>query len=359
MTRRTPPLHELQADRIALIKPSALGDIVHALPVLSALRERFPKAHILWVVHRSYAGLLEGHPELNEVLSFDRGHGLNRWLAGTAELIHVARLLRSKRCDLVVDLQGLLRTGWLTWFSGAERRVGLFSAREGSAWAYTDCLHDPLGRSVDQMHAVDRYWLVAEALGVGHAPKRFVLPMPDSERAWAWQRLADWPRPWIMVHLGTRWETKRWPVAHFAELAGRAVRRFGGSVILVGSGSEAALGDALIRRFSGPILNLIGQTTLKQLAAVLEQADIMLSNDSGPLHLAAALGRPVVAPFTCTSVTRTGPFGQLGHAVATRVWCAASYRRRCGRLECMSELTPDRLWPIVEGHLLAWHRQTA
>ncbi|MCS6976336.1 MAG: glycosyltransferase family 9 protein [Gemmatales bacterium] len=357
MSRRTPPLHELDARRIALIKPSALGDIVHALPVLSALRIRFPAAEILWVVHRSYADLLDGHPDLNEVLSFDR-RGQGRF-GSVSELVRVMAALRRRACDLVIDLQGLLRTGLLTWWSGAPRRVGLFSAREGSAWAYTDCLHDPQGRTLEQMHAVDRYWLVAEALGVGQFPKRFVIPIGSEPRTWAGSRLADLPRPWFAVHLGTRWETKRWPPAHFADLCQRACQRFGGSVILVGSPSETPLAEEFSHQFSGPLLNLIGQTSLKQLAAVLEQADIMLSNDSGPLHLAVALGRPVVAPFTCTSVVRTGPYGQPQNAVATRVWCAASYRKRCGRLECMAELTPARLWPVLEGHLRAWHRQSA
>lgn len=356
MPRRM-PLDQIEARRIALVKPSALGDIVHALPVLSALRTRFPQAEILWVVHRSYADLLDGHPELNAVLSFDRAG--KRRFAALAELIRVMRELRRRACDLVIDLQGLLRTGLLTGFSGAPRRVGLFSAREGSAWAYTDCLHDPLGRTLEQMHAVDRYWLVAEALGVGYLPKRFVIPIGQAERTWAESRLGALPRPWIMVHLGTRWETKRWPVAHFAELCQRAQRSRGGSVVLVGSPGESAFAEEFSRRFRGPLLNLIGQTTLKQLAAVLERADIMLSNDSGPLHLAAALGRPVVAPFTCTSIARTGPYGQLTNAMATRVWCAASYRKRCSRLDCMTELTPDRLWPILERRLLAWHRQIA
>ncbi len=351
------PLNQIEARRIALIKPSALGDIVHALPVLSALRTRFPQAEIVWVVHRSYADLLEGHPDLNAVLSFDRAG--KRRLTALAELVRVMWELRRRHCDLVIDLQGLLRTGLMTGLSGAPRRIGLFSAREVSAWAYTDCLHDPLGRTVEQMHAVDRYWLVAEALGVGHLPKRFVIPIGQVERTWAESRLCALPRPWIMVHLGTRWETKRWPVQHFADLCQRAQRSFGGSVVVVGSRSESALADDFSRCFTGPHLTLIGQTTLKQLAAVLERADIMLSNDSGPLHLAAALGRPVVAPFTCTSIIRTGPYGQLANAAATRVWCAASYRKRCRRLDCMTELTPDRLWPILERHLLVWHRQIA
>jgi lipopolysaccharide heptosyltransferase II len=353
-----PDLDRIEAQRIALIKPSALGDIVHALPVLGALRQRFPTARIVWVVYRTYAELLEGHPDLDGILAFDRGRP--GWgVAAAAALADAIRRLRQERCDLVVDLQGLFRSGLLTWCSGARRRVGLFSAREGAQWTYTDVLSDPQGRTLESLHAVERYWLVADALGVGHLPKRFWLPLAEEDRSWCRQRLAPFPRPWLAVHLGTRWPTKRWPVEHFAELCQRAVGEAGGSVVLIGSGADAGLAAEFRSRFAGALLDLTGQTTLRQLSAVVHEADIVVSNDSGPLHLAAAWRRPVVAPFTCSSVVRSGPYGQKAHAVATQVWCAASYRKRCARLECMAELTPDRLWPVLEGHLQQWQRQCA
>jgi lipopolysaccharide heptosyltransferase I len=338
------PLADHAAERIALIKPSALGDIVHSLPVLSALRQRHPRAHITWIVNRAYAGLLEGHPDLDAVLRFERGALRSGWWRGLRVFAGFLRQVRSHRFDLVIDLQGLLRSALIVAASGAARKVGLSSAREGACWFYTDLLQVP----GPEMHAVDRYWLVAEALGVGRATKRFHLPVTASDRHWAGVLLEPHPRPWLMVNPGTRWETKRWPVDHFRALSQRALARFGGTVVLVGGPDEVPLAREFAVALPRPVVDLTGRTTLPQLVAVLARADAVLSNDSGPLHLAAALGRPVLAPYTCTSPLRTGPYGSPLGAVATRVPCAASYRKHCGSLECMRELTPDRLWPTLE-----------
>src|SRR5262245_18179727 len=310
------PLNRLNARSVALIKPSALGDIVHSLPVLHALRVRFPSAHITWVVNRAYAPLLDGHPDLDEVLPFDRGALRRGFASALSTALHFANELRRRRFDLVIDLQGLLRTGLMTAATGARRRVGLAGAREGAALAYTDVVAVPDAGAV---HAIDRYWLVAEALGVGGLPKRFAVPVSDEARSWVASALAGLPRPWLALGAGARWLTKRWPTDHFAELARRAQRRFGCGVVFVGTPDEAELARSVAGQLSGPWRDLCGRTTLPQLAAVLASADAMLANDTGPLHLAAALGRPVVAPYTCTRVRRHGPYGQPGAGVETGV----------------------------------------
>jgi lipopolysaccharide heptosyltransferase I len=352
MTRaKRPPLRDHAASRIALIKPSALGDIVQALPVLTALRRRYPRAHITWLVNRAYEPLLRGHPDLDEALPFDRGatkHGLWRAARNYARFL---RDLRARRFDLVIDLQGLLRSGLFTAATGAPRRVGLGSAREGAAWFYTDVV--PVA-DLGAVHAVDRYWLVAEALGAGDGPIEFRLPVRAAERLWAEEALRDCPRPWLALAVGSRWLTKRWPPEHFAALARRAQARFGGTALFVGGRDEAGLAEVAGARLAGPWRNLCGRTVLPQLAALLSLADVMVANDTGPLHLAAALGRPVVAPYTCTRVARNGPFGQAARAVETRVRCAGSYVKKCSRLECMAELMPERLWPILENILIRW-----
>ncbi len=356
-------LANFPAQRIALLKPSALGDIVHALPVLSALRHRYSDAHITWIVNRAYEPLLHGHPHLDATLPFDRGLFKKGLKQGAGRLFGFLRDLRRRRFDLLIDLQGLLRSGIIAWASGAERKVGMSTAREGASWFYTDML--PV-TDLYSVHAVDRYWSVAEAMDVGHLPKQFLLPVSERDRQWALGKLRLWPRPWMCVSLGTRWETKRWPVEHFAELASRALKKAGGSVILVGSRNETHLASAFVRtrllQETGSldrICDLVGQTTLPQLVAVLNAADLMISNDSGPLHVAVALGKPVVAPYTCTSPVSTGPYGQMPGAIVTQVPCAASYLKRCRRMVCMQELTPDRLWPALERVLHQCQRLTA
>jgi heptosyltransferase I len=341
--------------RIVLIKPSALGDIMHSLPVLSALRVRFPSAHLAWLVNRAYEPLLRGHPDLDATIPFDRGLFRSGWRSGCAATYGFVRDLRARRFDMAIDLQGLLRSGILAFLTGAPVRLGLTSSREGGTLFHTHRIHDG-GRVV---HAVERYWRVVEALGGGDLPKRFRLPIAAEDRAWARERLADFPRPWIAVGVGSRWLTKRWLPAHFAELVRRAQQRFGGTAIFIGTPDERPLAEQTAAAIAGPALQLTGETRLTQLAGVLAEADVVLANDTGPLHLAVALGKPIVAPYTCTEVRRTGPFGQFDRAAATTVWCRGSEVQHCARLECMSELVPDRLWPILERVLFSCDRLSA
>lgn len=335
--------------RICLIKPSALGDIVQSLPVLSVLRDRFPHAHIAWVVNQSYAPLLDHHPYLNEVIPIDRGAWKKGWLTGIISSMETWKLLRQRRFDLTIDLQGLLRSGLLTLATRARVRIGLASAREGARWTYTHHVSDVR----ETEHAIDRYWRVAEALGLGRQPKRFLFPLQQEAESWATQLTEKLPRPTIAVSVGSRWVTKRWPPGHFHVLLRRAAR-FGGSVLFVGAPEEAELADRAAHGLPFAVRNVAGQTTLPQLTSLLRRADVMLSNDTGPLHLAAALGVPIVAPYTCTQVRRNGPYGQESRAVETTVACAGSYLKQCDRLDCMRDLTPERLWPAFFEILSRW-----
>ncbi len=347
-----PPLRDYEARRVVLIKPSALGDVVQTLPILAALRRRYPHAHIAWLVNRAYEPLLCGHPDLDETIPFDRGAARQGVVGAVRTYARFLAEFRARRFDLVIDLQGLLRSGLLAAASGAPRRVGLSSAREGAVLSSTDLVRVA---GYDRYHAVDRYWLVAEALGVGDGPKVFHVPIADEALAWARDLLRDCPRPWLAFGVGSRWLTKRWPPGHFAELARRAQTHSGGTVVFVGGADESPLAQATGERLTGPWRDLCGRTALPQLAALLALADVTVANDTGPLHLAAALGRPVVAPYTCTKVALNGPYLRAANAVETRVACGGSYLKRCPHgLACMAELTPDRLWPILRETLQSW-----
>jgi lipopolysaccharide heptosyltransferase I len=338
--------------RIAIIKPSALGDVMHALPVLCALRRRFPGAHLAWVLNSVYAPLLRPHPDLDEVIPLDRGALGRRWLTGGVAFTRFLRHLRRQRFDLAIDLQGLLRSGIMTLATGAPLRLGLASAREGARWCYTHRIDDVDG----VRHAVDRCWRVAEALGAG-GDKCYRLPVDASARRDILDRLGRLPRPWIVVAAGARWLTKRWPPEHFAPLLRMAQARFGGTAVFIGTPEEADVSRQVAEKAERPTCDLTGRTTMPQLAAVLAEADVVLANDTGPLHLAVALGRPIVAPYTCTQVALNGPYGQFARAAETTVWCKGSYRKRCDRLECMAELTPERLWPALHEVLSTWQWQ--
>jgi heptosyltransferase I len=339
-------LLEVDARRICVIKPSALGDVVQALPVLPALRRRFPRARISWVISRSLAPILEGHPDLDEVIPFDRRGSLRDWRK-------LLTRLRRSRFDLVLDLQGLLRSGIMLLATRASLRVGLESAREGSMWG---CHFLIPGTDLSvPAHLRSRH--VVDALGLPNFSPELRLGLSRFEREWATRQLASLGGPALAVHSGASWKTKRWPAERFAAVAFKAMRRFGLSPVVLGGPDEQPLAAQFCQTLrqlapQAKVVNLAGQTTLKQLAAVLEQSRVLLTNDSGPMQLAAGLGTPVTGVFTCTSPTISGPPGDKHELVATGVKCAASYRKRCPHrgkkhLACLEELDVDRVWTAL------------
>jgi ADP-heptose:LPS heptosyltransferase len=236
----------------------------------------------------------------------------------------------------------------MTAATRAKIRVGLADAREGAGWIYTHRV--PASRL--KFHAVDRVLHVASALGDEDPRASFLLPLTESDRQWARDALAVVPRPRLILNLGARWLTKRWPPAHFAEVARRAATDLGAGLVVVGSGEDRSL-SAELRHHLGPLrlVDLSGRTTLLQLAALAAQSDLFLSNDTGPLHLAAAAGAAVVGIYTCTNPFLTGPYGPQAAAVQSCMWCAPSFRKKCSRLECMAEVSPDRVWNAVKPRL--------
>lgn len=335
-------LDELDVRRICVIKPSALGDVVQSLPLLPVLRERFPQATISWVINHELADLLEGHPLLHELLHFHRRSGPSQYL----RLLHD---LRQRQFDLVFDLQGLMRSGVMVAASRAPLRVGLETSREGASMA----CHVVIPRTGKEIPAFQRYWRVAEELGLGDRTPQTIVPTSDADQAFATSALSSLTGPILAIHPGARWMTKRWPIEKFAVVAHKAMRQFGFSVVILGSKAEMPVANELQTLLHGfvsrkTVLNLTGQTTLKQLSAVLSKVDVVLTNDSGPMHLASGLGTSVLGIFLCTSPAVSGPSGEQHEMVSTQVSCAASYKKTCphsGRMNlcCMDELSTERV----------------
>jgi lipopolysaccharide heptosyltransferase I len=347
MTRPSSTIARLNPDRICVIKPSSLGDVIHSLPILAALRERWPSVHIAWVVNRGYHDVLRGHRALDELIVHDRVTSPSDPLGikGTAALF---RQLKRGRFDLTIDLQCLLRSALMTAATAAPVRLGMADAREGARWFYTH----RVDASRMHVHAVDRVMRVARFLDAGGDSPRFDLPISPEDERWAERAISGLPSPRIVLNLGARWLTKRWPPAHFAEIARRAHAEFGAGVIAVGAREDRESVDSLAKSICPPpLLDLCGQTTLLKLGALARAANVFVSNDTGPLHLAAAAGARVVGIYTCTDPVLTGPFGPHAVTVKSCVWCAPSFIRKCDRLECMTELSPDRVWPTVKRQL--------
>jgi lipopolysaccharide heptosyltransferase I len=347
-------VRRLEPREICVIKPSSLGDIAHCLPILPALRRLFPRARTSWVVNSAFQSILDGHPDLDRVIAFERG-GSGISARGVIATSRLWGRLRRQRFDLTIDLQGLLRSALMTAATAAPVRVGLADAREGASWFYTH----QVDASRTRLHAVDRILRIAAALGLEEYTPSFAIPIAEHDRRWAREALANVPRPRLVLNLGARWITKRWPPAHFAEIARRSAAEFGSGLITVGSREDRDLTLAFRSHLRPlPVLDLSGATTLLQVAALAEQADVFLSNDTGPLHLAAAAGARVIGIYTCTDPRLTGPYGPRGTAIQSCVWCAPSFRKTCGRLDCLSELSPERVWPVVRERLLQ-SRETA
>ena len=345
-------LSEIKARRICVIKPSALGDIVQSLPLLTSLRQRFPQATVAWIANREYVDLLQHASLLDEVIPFSRRDAWGR-LSAWARLFGLLHRLHRRHFDLVLDLQGLLRTAIMSFATQAPLRVGLETAREG---AHRVC-HLTLPETHRGIPAHERYRRVAEALGATTFTQQIELDFSHELREWATEQTQSLPKPIMVVHAGARWMSKRWPAEKFASVASKAIRRLGFSVLVVGGRKDVRPAnsiEALLNQFvpGGPVRNLAGQTTLTQLAALLGTADFAFSNDSGPMHLAASLGVPVLGVFTCTSPIRSGPPGPQHELVSSCVSCAGSYNKHCPHrgqkhLACMEELSTERVFQAL------------
>ena len=311
--------------RILIIKPSSLGDVVHALPSVNLIRKKFPDAHIAWLVNDTLVSLLKRCTLINEVIPFPRHE--------YAKLPPLVNRLRGARFDLVVDLQGLLRSGLITRATGAARRVGLSDAREGARLFYNDVV------TVPRCHAVDRYLLAAKHLGCDTTPVEF--PLGLAELANRQSPIAERP---IAINPSARWPTKLWGDDRFAELARRLPRD---RVVLTGSASDAPRLD----RIAQGCRNLAGKTDLIELAELYRQCAVVITNDSGPMHIAAAVGTPVIAIFGPTDPALTGPYGNQHIVLRADIPCSPCLSDRCTHqpaMECMSLVTVDRVLAAVK-----------
>ncbi|MFZ3091785.1 MAG: lipopolysaccharide heptosyltransferase II [Nitrospirota bacterium] len=331
---------------ILIIKPSSIGDVIHALPFLKAIRGRYPEAAISWLINRGIDELIRDNSSLDEIILFER----KRWggfddigykLRGVTEFI---RGLRQKRFDLIIDLQGLFRSGIIAYLSGADYRIGFANAREFSPIFYNyNVSHPPI-----EMHAVDRYLLIAKELGADITKKDFKINIPEKEKEYAASLISKIKkRPLIAINPSARWETKMWPLKRYAELTDTIAAKLKAQPLLIGGREDEVRINELSSITKSKPLNLSGKTSLLQLAALLKKVDLLITNDSGPMHIAAAVGTPVIAIFGPTSPVRTGPYGN-GHVVLqSSLPCIRCLKKRCNDLKCMEAITVEEVFNSV------------
>ena len=356
---RMDPILDLSGKRLLLIKPSSLGDVVHAVATAWALKERWPTLHLSWLVNRGLESILSPISCIDETVPFDRNRfkGVLGPVSKQGDLRSFTRTLRDGKYDAVLDLQGLFRSGLFSWLTRAPVRVGDRKARECSTVFYTNKVSTP----PQPVHARERYAALAAELGAEPA-KREDLDVRDTERAVVREMLREGgygEGPLVAVCPGARWETKIYPAKQFASVLDELADTSGVQqpVLVGGPDLETAAQEIIENCEKAKPVNLTGKTSLRELTSLLDIADLMLTCDSGPMHIAAAQGTPTLAIFGPTDPRRTGAYGQLDNVVRGECELMPCLKRRCPGLgmQCMHSLTPGG----VAEKSLALLRQTA
>lgn len=338
--------------KVLILKPSSLGDIIHALPVARLFRRRFPDASIDWWILPGLAPLLEGDPDIRRTVLFDR----KAWgkVGNWRLVVSAVRALRAEKYDLILDLQSLARTAIIGRLAGARRFVGLRDWRE-----FAPVFHgESVPRPSYETHAVDWYLSVLDRLGVPKDQDYEWLPPRASGAA---QIAAEFPElnsgRWIGLQPGARWENKRWPVGSYSQLVRLLEERHPGHRVAVfGAGDEKAFGRQIAAETGGRCLDLTGRLSLPGMIEGLRRMELLVTNDTGPMHVAVALGKPVVALFGPTDARRTGPYGQLANVIRFdgELPCAPCMKSECRHGEpvaCLTKIDAARVASAVASRL--------
>jgi lipopolysaccharide heptosyltransferase I len=361
-------LRTAEFSRILLIKPSALGDVVHTIPVLVKLRARYPKARIDWLITPENADIVRCHPALSNVVLFARrdfSKRGRRWRA-LVSFFDLLKQIRRAKYDLVVDMHGQLRSAFFALVSGARVRIGFDrpikreltvsaehdlrnvpshgwrGAREGSWIAYTHRISIP---TLD-VHAIDRYLWVGSLLGFDDDPPDLTIHLSSDTMRNVEQLLEDHgvtpDMPLVILVPGTIWETKHWTVEGFAGVA-RQFLHDGFAVALAGTMRDRERCRQIAAAAPGAC-DLSGKTTPAELAALIRRAEVAVTNDSGSMHVAASLGKPMVSVFGPTNPVHIGPYQRPESVVRVDLPCSPCNYRRLSQCPfdhaCMKQVTP-------------------
>ena len=300
---------------IALVKLSSIGDVVHALPVAAAIRAALPQARLVWIVERREAAVLRGNSAVSSVVPVDtRGWRRARSPQGVAEatgaMVALGRHLRAARFDVAIDLQGLVKSGVISAATRAPLRIG-FAAGHCRERLNTLFSNRRVTPPLSAQHVVDRYLSLVEPLGVRAAAAEFPLPTDAAAEERADEFLAGSGLKsrdrLVVLNPGAGRSDKRWPTAHFRGLARRLVDDAKVSVLVTWGPHELGDARAIVGAEAAGRAAVAPPTSLDELAALLRRASVLVAGDTGPLHMAAALGTPCVGLYGPTSVARNGP----------------------------------------------------
>ena len=322
---------------ILLIRLSSLGDVVLTTPAIRAVRTHFPDAYIAMLVAKQSAEVLRENPHLNEIISFDR-------LAkdkDTGEMFRIIRHLRERKFTLAIDLQRKFRTELLMYFSGAAERVG--KGRFCSIRV----------REQGNKHATAHYFDILHAVGIPAEDQRLELFLAESERLDAAKRIetAGIPDTALKVGIfpGAGWKLREWMPERFAAIGDRLVSEFNANVLVYGGQKETELVQTVVDLMDAPAIPFAGNLRIRPLAACIEQCDLFLTNDTGPMHIAAAVGTPTVSLFGPGNHIRFQPIGAMHQTIRHDVPCSPckQFTDKCKDNICMKGIAVDAVWQSI------------
>jgi heptosyltransferase-1 len=332
--------------RILIVKTSSIGDVVHALPIARILKENLPGCTIGWVVRKRCADLLTGNPDIdNTYVVPDR--------PSPRELLRLRSALHSDRYDIALDLQGLLLSGVITGMSGARRRIGLDLNREANAIFMTEPLVP--GKGMRGRHAIDILRGFLPFVGIDPATPWPTLRYFASESsALESLRRKAAGRPMVGLNLGASSIYKQWPVRHWIDLTARLVGARCLPVV-IGGPQDVAAATALVDAVGDGVASVAGVTTLRESAGVIAACVALVTADTGPMHIAAAVGTSAIALFGATDPQRTGPYGSIHLVIDQHLACSPCFRHpTCGgRVDCMQQIMPQHVFELVMTRLTA------
>ncbi|MBA3013541.1 MAG: glycosyltransferase family 9 protein [Desulfobulbaceae bacterium] len=348
---------------ILIVKTSAIGDVIHTLPALNCLRLHYPEARIDWLVEEAASEAVLGSCALTRVLISPRkkwlkllrsGRLVAAWL-GFREFI---RELRSTEYDLLIDFQGLLKSGIFVSLARAKRKVGFGKGMEHAegSWFF---LNEPIPPVDMNQHALKRELLLLEGIGLQCKDIVFHFPVGDEHRhqleVLLKENSVDVAQPLVIINPMTTWPTKHWYSDRFAQVSDY-LQTLGVTVVFTGGPDDVFGISEIMKSMHSQGINLAGKTSLKTLAALYERAALLITTDTGPMHIAAAVGLPVVALFGPTAPWRTGPWGDDHHVLRVELGCSPCLKKKCSyNHECMDKLGVDQVLAAVRTVLGAGH----
>jgi heptosyltransferase-1 len=330
---------------ILIVKLSAIGDVIHALPVAHALKQTYLDARITWVVEKPAYDLLTNNPDIDEIIIFDKPKFKS--LTGLLSNGYTfSKLLKSHKFDLAIDLQGLFKSAAISYLSGAPKRLVYCNARE---------LSDKIGQRIcgnhEHGHVIDRYLDVAQHLGCKIDQVQFPMNITEVEVQKA-EAIANHAglrleNPYVVLAPGTNWPSKCWPTTHFAKLADQLYEN-NMIPVIIGGPNDKRLAEEIIANTKIPPIDLTGKTSLKQLAYIIKKSRTFVGGDTGPMHLAVAVGTQVVTMFGPTDPNRNGPYGENHSILTPDVPCIYCWKRQCTKKPmCLETLNADVVYQSI------------